>query len=110
MVDLILQEGREEGQGCFAGRQVAVYQGYGKGSDFLHVRVNCGEERPYMVFFVRNLDRRTYAPGEHMSQGWGGNVLQIKDAVPFVELEDYGWVTVHIDPMDTAYFRGFIRS
>lgn len=109
MVDFEKQNAQERGQGSFAGRMVDVYQAYGRGSDWLHVRVNTPERRPYMVFFVRNADARIFS-AERASNGFAGDVVPLVSVFQGLGSGDYGWVTLHVLPEDSGRLRAFIRA
>ena len=109
VVDLTKQDAQENGQKEFAGKKVDVYQAYGKGSDYLHVRINVAPERPFMVFFNRDSDGASFGPVLISSRGFAGFVGRLVDWIKGVREADYGWLGVHILPEDSPAFRGFIR-
>lgn len=111
VVDFEKQPEQEPGQGKFRGKKVDVYQAYGKMSDFLHVRINTGADREYMVFFNKDSEPKGYGPVVEKSLGFRGSVRPLKDV--FAESkpspDDYGWVALHVLPEDSPKLRAFIR-
>jgi hypothetical protein len=110
VVDFVKQPDQERGQAEFAGKTVDVYQAYGRGSDYLHVRINVKEDRPFMVFFNRNSDGAGFGPNLHKSRGYAGFVGRVNETVTGISDSDYGWIGVHILPRDSRSFRGFVRG
>ncbi len=112
MVDLEWQSAPETGQGMFEGKAVDVYTAYGRGSDWLHVRINRAEKRPFLAFFNRNSDGAGFGPVALESNGYAGFVAPIAAAFnkPGLRESDYGWVAVHVLPEDSKAFRGFVRA
>ncbi|MCX8014015.1 MAG: N-acetylmuramoyl-L-alanine amidase, partial [Rectinema sp.] len=81
VVDFVVQELREKGQkGPFEGLEVAVATALGKGTDYLHLRINAPDTRKVQVFINVYFPRsRDLKPITLDCDSWRGRVVQLKD-------------------------------